>query len=230
MTTATRPPQGPTADDKFVATSLQFLAWARNNTRALILGIAAIGLFAAGILYYLDYRQDVQDFASTNLQNLRFELNSGNTSQTIESLRIYIARFGSTRYGTEARVLLAHSLLLQNRAGEAIGPASEAAKNFGSDPLGVRAAFLLAAAQEQVGDTPAAIDVYVRIGNEARLTPERIRGYDAAAQLYAAGGDGARAAQVYGEILALLPEDSPGRAFYEMQAADVSAEAINISG
>lgn len=226
MTTITRRKPQPTADDKFVASSLQFLAWARENTRALVLGIGAVLVLAAGVYYYLDYRGRVEEAASTQIQTIRFDLGVGNVSQTVESLRTYIARFGSTRYGTEARVMLAHALLLENRAGEAIAPAQEAAAKLGSDPLAARAAFLMAAAYEQVSDTAAAIQVYEQIGDKASLLPERVRGYDGAAELLAAQGQKARAVELYRKIIELTPEDSPRRAFYEMQAAEVATEPI----
>ncbi len=226
MTTVTRRKPQPTADDKFVASSLQFIVWARKNTRALVLGIGAVLILAAGVYYYIDYRSRIEEAASAQIQTIRFDLGVGNVSQTVESLQTYIARFGSTRYSTEARVLLAHALLIENRAAEAIAPAQEAAAKLGSDPLAARAAFLMAAAYEQVGDTSSAIQVYEEIGNRASLLPERVRGYDGAAVLLGAQGSKARALELYRQIIELTPEDSPRRAFYEMQAAEVAAEPI----
>ena len=214
------------SDDKFAVKSLQFIAWARQNTHALILGLAAIGILASGVVYYLSYRAQVDEAASANLQNVRFELAAGNTSQSIESLRTYLARFGSTRYGTEARILLAHALLLEGRAGEAIAPAREASAKLGKDPLAARSAFLLAAAYEQTGDTLAAIQAYTEIGRKADLAPERIRGYEDAALLSAARGERAEARALYNELLELIPEDNPSRGFYEMRAAEFGAQSL----
>lgn len=226
MSTATRRRPDSSADDKFIITSLRLLGWARENTRALVLGLVAVGILAAGVIYYIDYRNRVEEVASTNLQNIRFELSSGNTSQTIESLRTYISRFGSTSYGNEARVLLAHSLLLENRPGEALEVAREASAEMGDDPLATRAGFLMGAAYEQVGDTASAIQVYEELGTKAKLNPEKIRAFETAAILQAALGNSQQALGLYERILSLIPEDSPLRGFYEMKAAEVATRPL----
>lgn len=226
MSTATRRRPDSSADDKFVITSLRLLGWARENTRALVLALVAVGILAAGVVYYIDYRNRVEEVASTNLQNIRFELSSGNTSQTIESLRNYIGRFGSTSYGNEARILLAHSLLLENRPDEALEVAREASQDMGNDPLATRAGFLMGAAYEQIGDTASAVQVYEQLGRVAELSPEKIRAFETAAILEAARGNSQQAVALYERILSLIPEDSPQRAFYEMKAAEAAARPL----
>ena len=141
-------------------------------------------------------------------------------------MRNYVARFGSTSYGNEARVLLAHSLLLENRPGEALEVARQASQDLGDDPLATRAGLLMGAAYEQVGDTTSAVQVYQEVGRQAELNPEKIRAFETAAILEAARGNTQQALALYDRIITLIPEDSPRRGFYEMKAAEVATRPL----
>ena len=219
--------QRHTADeDRFVATSLEMLNWAQRNTRALVLGGAALAIVVFGVRYYFDYQKQVREAASTELRAVRMEMESGNVAQVTDRLRRFLLQFEGSEYDREARVLLAHALLLQNRAQEAIAPARQAMKGMGKEPLANRAAFLLAAAYEEVGDTAAAIQVYEQIGLNADNRVQRSRGLEGAARLRAARGDRLGAAALYDRLLALTPEEVPARAVYEMRAAELRAEGL----
>jgi predicted negative regulator of RcsB-dependent stress response len=215
----------PTGEDRFVAATLKILNWAQNNTRALILSLGAVAIVVFGVRYYIDYQQRLREAAATEIQSIRFQAQSGDASQTVEQLRSYLVRFSGTPYAREARVLLAHSLLLGNRASEAIEPARQAIDELGKDPLSTRAAFLLAAAYEETADTAAAISVYEAIGERVKRRSQKSRGLEGAARLRAASGDRAGAARVYDQLVALTPEDAVQRQLYEMRAAEMRAAA-----
>ncbi len=214
-----------TGEDRFAAAVLQILAWSRRNTRALMLAIAAAAILGFGIKYYVDYRHRLQEAAATQLQTLRYQLRTGSPEEVTEKLRAYVAQFGDTEYGREARVLLAQALLLQNRADEAIEPAREAMTDLGSDVVSMRAGFLLAAAYEEAGDTAAAIDVYREMGRKLELRVQKSRALEGAARLLAARGDAAEAAELYDRLAQLTPERAPARSYYEMRAAEMRALA-----
>ncbi|UCF20481.1 MAG: tetratricopeptide repeat protein [Gemmatimonadota bacterium] len=223
--------QQHTADeDKFVASTLQILNWGRQHTRALIIGgiVLAIGVLA--VRYYLDYQRQVREVASTEIRTIRAQLLGGDASQVVDQLRAFLVQYGSSEYGREARVLLGHSLLLSNRASEAIEPARQAMEGLGDEPLADRAAFLLAAAYEEVGDTAAAIQTYERIGNSLESRLLRSRGLEGAARLRAAQGDRAGAAALYRQLAEQTPEREVARAFYEMKAAELQAEGLAAVG
>lgn len=217
-----------TADDKFVTTTLSILAWAQKNTRALVLGGLAVALLVFGVLYYTDYRRRVRDVASSEIRAIRFELAQGTDIEgTVEQLLSFLARLEGSPYNTEARLLLANALLRANRAAEAVGPALEASTALGKDPLATRAAFLLAAAYEEVADTAAAIDTYEEIGDKARARLDKQRGYEGAARLRAATGELAEAALLYDRLVELIPEENPRRGLYEMRAAELRASGVS---
>jgi predicted negative regulator of RcsB-dependent stress response len=214
-----------TGEDRFVAGTLQILNWAQRNTRALVLGIGAAAILIFAVKYYLDYRQRLNVAAASELRAIHGQLRAGNPDQVVDPLRAFLVQFSDTRYAREARVLLAHSLLLGNRAPEAIEPARQAMDALGDDILSLRAGFLLGAAYEEAGDTAAAIGVYEQIGASVDYRVQRTRALEAAARLYAARGDMERAAEVYDELSALTPPEAPARSFYQMRAAEIRARA-----
>ncbi len=217
--------RGTSEEDQFIAWILTILNWARNNTRALIMGIVAVGLLAGGVLYYQDYQNRLREAASTEIRALRAEFEAGNDGNVVSRARSFIGQFSGTPYADEAQVLLANALLRQGQAAQAIEPARQAAQELGNDPLGTRASLLLAAAYEEVADTAMAISVYEQVGETARLELERRRGLEGAARLRAARGDYAGAVELYERLLDLAPEGSVQRSRYEMRLAEVRQEA-----
>jgi predicted negative regulator of RcsB-dependent stress response len=215
-------------EDRFVASVLQFWAWAQKHTRAVVLGLIAVGIVVIGVRYYIDYQKRVRETASTELRAIRYELQRGSDpNQAVNRLRTFLVQLGGSSYAREARVLLAHSLLLENRAAEAIGPARSAADKLGSEPLSTRAAFLLAAAYEEVGDTALAVSVYEDIGSRVDQRIPKSRALESAARLRAAAGDYVAATALYEELIALTPEgDAPLRALYGSRAAELRAQGL----
>lgn len=224
--------QRDAAEDTFITWVLRLTAWAQHNTRALIFAVIAVAIFAGGVLYYRDYRSRVNQAAANDLRTLESQVQSDGGPQAIDGLRSFLTQFGGTRYAREARVLLAQQLLEQGRAADAIGPAQMAAKDLGKDPVATRAALLLAAAQEEAGDTAAAIQVYERIGARAQLTSEKAQGLEGAARLLAASGQVTGAIDMYDKLIALMPEESPRRGVYAMRKAELEArrDSLMLSG
>jgi predicted negative regulator of RcsB-dependent stress response len=214
-----------TGEDRFVAGTLRILAWAQRNTRALVLGIGAAAILIFAVKYYVDYRQRLNVAAASELRAIHNQLQMGNPDQVVDPLRAFLVQFSNTRYAREARVLLAHSLLLGNRASEAIEPARQAMDALEDDILSLRAGFLLGAAYEEAGDTAAAIGVYEQIGATVDFRVQRTRALESAARLHAARGDLDRAADVYDELSELTPPEAPARSFYQMRAAELRARA-----
>ena len=218
-------------EDRFVAGTLYLLTWAQRNSRALVLGTVAVAILFGGVLYYVDFQRRVREAASTEIRAIRFQLEVGSTTDIVERIRTFLVQYDGTAYAREARMLLAHSLLLQNRAAEAIEPARQASEGaIGDDLVATRAAFLLAAAYEEVADTASAIRVYEEIGRAGRLTLERRRGMEGAARLKAESGDAAGAAALYDRLTELVPQDDPSRSLYEMRAAELRTAALTEGG
>lgn len=215
-------------EDQFVTTVLHLGEWARKNIRALMIGAVALGIVLFGVRYYLDYQRQVRETASAELRAIRSRLQAETSSESIERLRGFLVQFDGTEYATEARVLLAHTLLMANRPGEAIEAARAPAAELGEEPVANRAAFLLAAAYEEVGDTAAALDVYRQLGREVRARVQKSRALEGAARLEAARGNREAAGEIYDRLVELTPEETPARSFYRMRAAEMRAEELSI--
>ncbi|MGD2154519.1 MAG: tetratricopeptide repeat protein [Gemmatimonadales bacterium] len=213
-------------EDRFVASVLQLANWAQKNTRTLVVLIVALLIGVFGVRYYFSYQTQLREAASAEIRAIRYDLQTGQTANVVDRLRTFLIQFENTPYSREARLLLAQSLLMDDRAAEAVEPARRAADKVGSNPLSSRAAFLLAAAYEQLGETAQAIAVYEDVGRRSRHRAEKRRALEAAARLRAASGDLSSATALYEEILALLPDDSPARAYFEMRAAEVKAQSL----
>jgi predicted negative regulator of RcsB-dependent stress response len=213
-------------EDKFVASVLQFSSWAQRNTRTLVVAIVALMIVVFGVRYYFSYQTQLRNAASAEIRAIRFDLQVGQTSIVVDRLRTFLIQFDDTPYSREARVLLAHSLLLENRAVEAIDPARRAADKVGSNSLSDRAAFLLAAAYEEVGETAQAISVYEDVGRRSQHRADQSRGLEGAARLRTVSGDFDGAAALYQEILGLMPEGIPARTYYELRAAELNAQSL----
>jgi len=213
-------------EDRFVGSVLQLANWAQKNTRTLVVLIVAALIAVFGVRYYFSYQTQLREAASAEIRAIRYDLQTGQTTNVVDRLRTFLIQFENTPYSREARLLLAQSLLMDDRAAEAVEPARRAADKVGSNPLSSRAAFLLAAAYEQLGETAQAIAVYEDVGRRSRHRADQRRALEAAARLRAASGDLAGAAALYDEILALLPDDSPARAYFEMQTAEVKAQSL----
>jgi predicted negative regulator of RcsB-dependent stress response len=216
-------------EDTFVASVLRFSAWAQKNTRTLVVVIVALLIAVFGVRYYFSYHKQLREAASGEIRAIRYGMQAGQTTTVVDRLRSFLVQFDKTPYAREARVLLAQSLLTENKPAEAIEPARRAADKVGSNPLSDRAAFLLAAAYEQLGETAQAIGVYEDVGRRSRHRVEKSRGLEAAARLRLAEGDSAGAAALYGEIVQLTPEDSPARAYYEELAAEANAQSLVVT-
>jgi predicted negative regulator of RcsB-dependent stress response len=220
------PQPQPTGEDRFVQTTLELAAWAQRNARTLVLGVAALMIVGFSVKYYFDYKHSIEETASSELRAIRLQTQSGSPAQVVDQLRGFIVQFEGSSYAHEGRVLLAHALLLENRAAEAIEPARQAITDIGNDVLALRAAFLLAAAYEEVADTAAAISVYQDIGARVDARVERSRALQAAARLIAASGDPVGAAAIYDQLAEITPEDAPVRNFYVQMAAELRAQSL----
>lgn len=211
------------AEDAFVARVLEIVAWARAHARILTLGVIAVGVIAAGSLYFVNHRSTQNAQAEVRLTEIR-QTAAVNTALAISDLEAFVAQFGATSAGNDARILLASLYLESDRAQQAADILSSLAGNVRTTH-GTSAAFLLAAAHEALGQPGQAEAVYLRIGEQARFDFERREALDNAARIRLDGGNAAGAAELYQRLVDGSPEGSPERAFYEMRSAEAKVLA-----
>jgi predicted negative regulator of RcsB-dependent stress response len=211
-------------DDVFVEKTLEASIWARQHKRILtgLIAIAVIAV-AAGV-YYMNYSAQLQDRAAGRLTEIRQTVVSGNRPLAIRDLEAYLRTFGSTPSGKEARILLTQAYIEQGDAPKAIATAKPLADDL-DEPLGPTAAFLTAAAYEVSNQKKNAENLYLRLGDDARMPFQRREALVAAARLRLDAGNIRGAEQLYEKLLGTLPDTVPERQVYEMRLAEIKAKA-----
>lgn len=215
-------------DDAFVDGTFRLVNWAQNNTRTVIVAIAAIAIVVVGAVYYVNFQRSVQAQAATELAALR--LAAVSPEAVIPDLASYIQRFDGTPSADEARVLLARMYLDTGRAPEAEGIAAEVA--IGADrPVGLAARNLMGAAQEAQGDPEAALSTYQALGRDARFPFQRRQARASAGRVLMSLGRLDEAASIYSAIAEEAAEDDPVEAgVYRLRLGEVNGLRAGSNG
>lgn len=213
-------------EDVFVESVLEGSVWAKNHGRILLIAGIAAFLVLAGALWYRSYQSNVHNAAAGELNLVRQTVLSGNKQLAVTDLKKYIAKYGKTSSGAEARTMLAQLHLSMGQpaeAGKAIEPIAGDVKN------GSAAAFLLAAAYEAQNQSDKAEQEYLKIADKARFGFEKREALERAAGMRMTKGNPSGAIELFDRALKTLPEDSPDRAVYEMRIAEIRGAAAPAS-
>lgn len=198
-------------------------SWIDENRRIATIGlVAVIAAIAAGFVY-LNYRADLKERAAVRLDEILLTSRNSTPAQLRTQLSTYIEQFGSTHQADEARLLLAEQELSQDsvaRAIELIDPVVD----LDVHPLGYNAGWMMAVAQEQLGDREAAADWYDRLADAARHDYQRRRAHAARARLYEYAGDYGAAEEIYAE-LAAQDDAADDQDFYGVKLGEVMARS-----
>ena len=222
--TASRRTPATTAgpDDVVVAKAFEASAWARENSRAILIGLVILALAVAAALYYMSYRAGLQERASRELLEVRQVAASGDVSNAVLQLDGFIDRFDGTPSANEARLLLAQLQLAQGNAPqaiEAVEPLVDA-----RDPLmSASAGLLVAGAHEAAGQPQEAEQAYMRVAESAEMEFQQREALEDAARIRAASGNAAGAVELYDRLIGMVPEGSPDRDVYQMRRAEITA-------
>ena len=211
-------------DDVFVATVAESTVWARENQR--LLTIAGVVLVAAvlALLYYRNWHKNHVEQASFELNSVRSSVMQGNHQLAIRDLKQYLAKFGDTPAGDEARVLLAQVQMEENQGAAAVNTIKPLAGNPAKGE-GATAGLLLGAAYESAKQLDKAEEAYANVGAKARFGFEKREALERAANVAVERGNNAKAAEYYQKAMETLPKDSPDRQIYTMRLAEVQAAA-----
>jgi predicted negative regulator of RcsB-dependent stress response len=218
-----RPEEKKEAEDVFVEKIVQGTKWAKANTQVLVFAaVVAVALFAGGS-YYRNWKAAQTERAVAQLEQVQQSVAFGEREVAKASLNQFIEAFAGTPYELEARLLLGQVLLEESNPEEAIEALATAVREMNSEPIGIQAAFLMAAAYEQAGRMDEAERMFLRISNTAELTFQVREAVGGAARIRAGQGNFSGAAELYAEVLDGMENDDPERNYWEMRLAEASA-------
>jgi len=212
------------AEDIFVEKVLETTKWAKANSQILVFaGVVAVVLIAGG-MYYRAWKTTQIDRAVAQLEQVQQAVSFGEREAAKASLNQFIAAFEGTPYVLEARLLLGQVLLEDGSPGEAIDALAPAVREMDSEPIGIQAAFLMAAAYEEDGRLDEAERMFLRISNTAELTFQIREAISGAARLRAAQGNYAGAVELYQEVLDGMEAEDQERNYWDMRLAEAQAK------
>jgi predicted negative regulator of RcsB-dependent stress response len=208
-------------EDVFVTGVLESSAWLKTHGRYVLFGGTALVVATAALVYWLNYRSDLQERAAAELTPVRQTVVEGNRQLAMRDLKSFVGKYGSTPSADEARLLLAQIYVEEGRATDAIKMLEPVADP--SDAGGASGALLLGAAYEAAKQLERAEQAYLEVADAARFGFEKREGLERAAILRLQKGNAPGAAELYDRALKTLPEDSPERSVYQMRIAEIRA-------
>lgn len=214
--------QQDTEDDVFVAKVIEVSNWAKANQQILAVAGVVLVILVAGIMYYGNYRESLNQQAAQQLEDVHSSIAIQDIEGAKSQLATFLDRFGSTAYAGEARLLLGELYLRTDDPQQALAVLEPMAASP-REPIELQAATLLAAAYEQEERWADAERVYLRIAERSELDFQVRDALAAAARIRASQGNPDGAVELYEQILAQLDEDAPERGFFEMRVQEIKA-------
>ena len=193
--------------------------WVRSHGRALGIGaIAAVALVA--VMWVVRAQNESNEIsAARQLVGAQRSVGAGNLPLAAADLKKLADRFGSTRAGADAKILLAQVLLQQGKTAEAV-KVLDGVSTGGTHGASVYA--LRAAALEQTGKAAEAAAAYLQAAGATVLKAEAESFKADAARAYLASGRKADALKIWQEMAA-----NPASALYNeamLRVGELTAE------
>jgi predicted negative regulator of RcsB-dependent stress response len=216
--------QDAAPDDAFIAGVLETSVWAKQHGRKLVIGGIVAAVLVTALVLFMTSRSTQRAQAATQLTQVRAVAMSGNAQLAIRELEQFLEQFGGTPSAAEARLLLGRAYLENAQPQQALETVNAMAGDLGS-PLGVNAAFLLAASHEAAQEPHRAEEVYLRVSDDAQFLYQRQDALDNAARIRLQRGDAAGAAQLYERLLEITPLANTERPIFELRLGEARAMA-----
>ena len=216
--------QDSAPDDVFVARVLETSAWAKQNSRRLLIGGVIAAVVVLGLLYFFTTRQNQRVQAATQLTQVRAVALSGNTPLAIRELEQFLARFGGTPSADEARLMLGQAYLQNGQIQQAQDAVEPLAGDYDSG-LGINAALLMAGTHEAAQEPHRAEEIYLRLADDAPYLFQQQDALDNAARIRLQRGDAAGAVELYERLLELTPANNTERPIFELRLGEALAAA-----
>jgi predicted negative regulator of RcsB-dependent stress response len=219
------PEEKKEAEDVFVEKVLEATSWAKKNSQVLtILGVAVVILVAGGV-YYQNWKAAQTQRAVSQLEQVQQAVAFGEREEAKASLNQYLASFEGTPYAMEARLLLGQVLLEEEDPEGAMEALSPAVREMAAEPIGLQAAFLMAAAYEEADRLDEAERLFLRIANTAEMNFQIREALAGAARIRTRLENFSGAIELYEEVLGGMEENDPERSYWELRLQEASARS-----
>lgn len=210
-----RAPSTVDSDDAIAMRAAEVGEWAKANSRRIMTVAAVIGVvLVAAVAYFLFQRSNE---AKASAEYLRVS-NAAPGSQRTAQLEGFVARYGGTTEGKEARLELAGLYLDANQPQKALPHAREVAGSGGD--LKYQGQLMLGSVLARTNDRAGAIQAYRDAAAATKLPYQRAEALNQAALLQESAGNWQAAADIYREILKDTEEGSLDRSVIEMRLAE----------
>jgi predicted negative regulator of RcsB-dependent stress response len=215
-----RPSAAVQSDDAFAMRAAEVAEWAKRNIRRIVTvagALAVLMLLAVG--YFLMQRSNASRASVAYL-----ELSAGNAQgpQRTTQLEAFVAQYGGTNEGKEARLELAGLYLDANQPARALPHAREVAGSGGN--LKYQGQLMLGSVLARTGDRAGAIQAYRDAAATARMDFQRAEALNQAAILQEGAGNWQGAAELYREMLKDTKEGTMDRSIIEMRLSETEAK------
>lgn len=213
-------------EDAFVEKVVEVSNWAKRNSQALVVAAVAVVILAAGAIYVRRVRENRIQQAVAQLEQVQQAVAYGDRDAAKASLNQYLATFEGTPYALEARLVLGQVYLEESNPEAAVETLAPAVREMDSAPVGLQAAFLLAAAYEDMGRTDEAERTYLRIANTADMTFQIREALAGAARIRSSQGNYAGAVELYEDVLRDMGDNDQERSYWEMKLEEAAAHQM----
>lgn len=209
-------------EDAFLRFVNRAIAWGQDHLRTVVASGVIVVLLAGAGLWYLNYTENLEQQAATQLQTMRAALATGGDSASVDRVESYLDRFGGTESALEARLLLGRVRLRRGEPEQALEAARPVADQPADTPIGFAGRMLLARAQEAAGRVEEALGTLEELTRSARFGFQRREASAERARMLVEAGRLAEAEQIYRRLL-----DEAGRSdvqqLYAVRLGEIQA-------
>ena len=175
--------------------------WATRNGRKLAWGAGIVVVLAAGVWLYQSSQARKEAFAAQALMQARNSAESGNLPLAASDLSKLVDRFGGTRAGDEAVILLNQIRMVQGQRDVAVNALQQFVRGSHPDYVEASAYSLLGGALEDQGKAKDAATAYRQASARARLDFQKAQYLLDAGRAFSIAGDSTAAKAAYSEVL-----------------------------
>ncbi|MFN2565950.1 MAG: tetratricopeptide repeat protein, partial [Gemmatimonadaceae bacterium] len=193
-------PQAPSTPRPAPDRGETLLDWLRIRTRYLTIGAAVVLATGLGYWFYIRSAQIKSQRAEQSLAQAKQAVGQGNAALAQSDLQTVIRRYGNTRAGVEAALLLAELHYGRGEYQKGIDALRGVVDKSAAEPSVAKIHALIGDGQAQLGKPDDAAQAYQRAADQARFDGARAFYMARKARVLMAAGNTAEARKIWQEL------------------------------